>query len=121
MTRYSIGEVAKRTGFTTSALRYYEGIGLVAPSGRTEGGYRTYDEQAVARLAFIARAKELGCTLDEITGLAEVWDGERCGPVQRRLHQLVTAKVAAAERRIGELTAFTSQLRAAGTQLGQPA
>ena len=121
MTGYSIGEVAERTGFTASALRYYEGIGLVAPTGRTGGGYRIYDDQAVARLAFIARAKELGCTLDEITELADVWEGERCGPVQRRLHQLVTEKLAATERRIGELTAFTSQLRAAGAQLSQPA
>ncbi|MDQ1466938.1 MAG: hypothetical protein QOH10_1353 [Actinomycetota bacterium] len=77
MSTYTIGEVAERTGFSTSSLRYYEGIGLVAPATRTESGYRVYDDQTLSRLAFIARAKQLGCSLAEITDLAGIWDGER--------------------------------------------
>ena len=84
MSTLTIGQVAERTGFSASSLRYYEGIGLVVPAARTDAGYRLYDEAAVGRLAFIARAKQLGCTLEEITDLVSIWDGERCGPVQRR-------------------------------------
>jgi DNA-binding transcriptional MerR regulator len=115
---FSIGEVAERTGFTASALRYYEGIGLVRPSSRTAAGHRVYDDDAVARLSFIARAKGLGCTLDEVADLVELWDGEACAPVQRRLHDLVTGKVEATRRRISELTALEQQLRTAAGRLG---
>lgn len=121
MSTYTIGEIADRSGFTASALRYYEGIGLVAPATRTDAGYRIYDDHTLARLAFIDRAKQLGCSLEEITDLVGIWDGERCGPVQRRFHELVTAKIADAQRQIAELTAFTVQLQTAATQLsGQP-
>jgi DNA-binding transcriptional MerR regulator len=117
---YTIGETAERSGFSASALRYYEGIGLVAPSARTGAGYRVYDDADLGRRAFIARAKQLGCSLEEITGLVGIWDGERCGPVQKRFHDLVTAKLAETERRIAELTALTEQLRHAAAQLAGP-
>ena len=118
---YTIGEAAGRSGFSASALRYYEGIGLVEPSARSEGGYRLYDDAALARLAFIARAKQLGCSLEEITDLVSVWDGDRCGPVQRRFHDLISGKIRDAETQVVELTAFTSQLQVAAEQLsGEP-
>ena len=72
---YKIAEVARRSGFNTSTLRYYEALGLVPPAGRTSAGYRLYDDSSLARLAFVSRAKQLGCTLEEITELATAWDG----------------------------------------------
>ena len=120
-TTYTIGETAERSGFSASALRYYEGIGLVEPSTRTGSGYRLYDDDTLARLAFIARAKQLGCSLDEITDLVGIWDGERCGPVQRQFHDLVTAKLADTERQIADLTALQDQLRIAAQHLDGPA
>lgn len=120
MSTYTIGETAERSGFSASALRYYEGIGLVSPATRTEAGYRLYDEDALDRLAFIARAKQLGCSLEEITDLVGIWDGQTCGPVQRRFHDLVTGKLADAQRQIDELTALTDQLRHAATLLAEP-
>ena len=118
---YTIGEVAERSGFSTSTLRYYESVGLVAPAGRTGSGYRLYDERALSRLAFVARAKRLGCTLDEIVDLVGLWDGEHCSPVQRRLHELVTTKLADTRRQIAELTALTGQLEVAAAHLAGPA
>ena len=118
---FTIGEVAERSGFPATTLRYYEGIGLVTPSARTGAGYRVYDDRAVDRLAFIARAKRLGCTLEEIVDLVGLWDGTgRCDPVQRRLHELVTAKLADTRRQITELTALTSQLEVAASALAVP-
>ncbi|HEX7167821.1 MAG TPA: MerR family transcriptional regulator [Acidimicrobiales bacterium] len=120
MSTYTIGEVAEATGFSASALRYYEGIGLVAPTTRTGGGYRVYDDGALARLAFVARAKSLRCTLDEITDLVAVWDGT-CEPVQRRFHDVVTAKLAETRRRLAELETLRRQLEDAAAQLAGPA
>ena len=64
-----IKDVAAASGFTAATLRYYERIGLLPEASRTPAGYRTYDQRTVERLAFIARAKQLGCTLEEIAGL----------------------------------------------------
>jgi MerR family transcriptional regulator, copper efflux regulator len=114
---YTIGETAERSGFSASSLRYYEGIGLVEPASRTDAGYRLYDDHTLNRLAFIARAKQLGCSLEEISDLAGIWDGERCGPVQRRFHELVTAKIRETERQIVELTGLLADLRAAAQHL----
>ena len=118
MSTFTIGQIAERTGFTASALRYYEELGLVVPTQRTAAGYRVYDDDALSRLAFIARAKHLGCSLDEITDLVGIWEGERCDPVQRRFHELVTEKIRATQTQIAELTAFGSQLQSAAAQLG---
>jgi DNA-binding transcriptional MerR regulator len=118
---YTIGETAERSGFSASALRYYEGIGLVSPATRTGAGYRLYDDETLSRLAFISRAKQLGCSLEEIADLVGIWDGRRCGPVQKRFHELVTSKLAEAERQVAELTALSDQLRHAAARLAGPA
>jgi MerR family copper efflux transcriptional regulator len=116
-----ISEVVERTGFTGPTLRYYEEIGLLPPPGRTSAGYRIYGERDVARLLFIGRAKRLGCTLDEIRGLAEAWDDDRCGPVQHRLRSLVGAKLIEAQASIAELMTFTADLQATAAELaGEP-
>jgi MerR family transcriptional regulator, copper efflux regulator len=117
---YTIGETAGRSRFTASALRYYEGIGL-EPSTRTDTGYCRYDDNPLAGLAFIAGADQLGCSLEEIIDLAGIWDGERCGPVQKCFHDLVTTKLADAELQIAEFTALADQIRHAAAQLAAPA
>src|SRR5918997_7120725 len=109
--RYRIAEVAERTGFSTPTLRYYEEIGVLPPPARTAAGYRAYDDRAVERLRFIARAKRLGCTLEEITDLAAAWDRDQCAPVQHRLRGLVAAKLDDVEARIRDLVAFQAELR----------
>ncbi len=62
--RYRIAGVAERAGFSSPTLRYYEQIGLLPVPERTPAGYRLYDERAIERLTFIARAEQLGCTLE---------------------------------------------------------
>ena len=113
----TIKEVADASGFTTATLRYYEKIGLLPVAARTAAGYRLYDERALDRLAFIARAKQLGCTLEEITGLTAAWDGGRCGPLQDQLRNLVAGKITAAQERLAELATFINELRRAAVAL----
>src|SRR3954452_3604467 len=68
-----IGELAKRAGVATSAIRYYESIGLL-PEPYRVSGQRRYGEETVKRLEFIAAAQRAGFTLREITELAEGFD-----------------------------------------------
>ena len=120
-TTFQIAEVAQRSGFTPATLRYYEDIGLLAPTARTDAGYRIYDETSLERLRFIARAKQLGCSLDEIAELTAAWDGGRCAPVQQRLRATVEAKIGDAHRQIAELTTLAADLQhAAATLSTQP-
>jgi DNA-binding transcriptional MerR regulator len=110
MAQVPISEVSRATGFSSSALRYYERIGLLSPVGRSAGGYRVYDDRAVERLQFIARAKRLGLNLDEITDLVALWEDGPCGPVQARLRALVDEKVEFLDSQIDELARFRAQL-----------
>jgi MerR family copper efflux transcriptional regulator len=114
---YKIADVARRSGFNASTLRYYEEVGLLPPADRSAAGYRLYDDSSLARLAFISRAKQLGCTLEEITDLTVAWDGERCEPIQVRLRELVAAKIAEAQERITEMVAFAADLQSAALAL----
>lgn len=69
-----IGEVAARTELSLRTIRHYEETGLVAPSARSQGGFRLYTETDVARLMVIRRMKPLGFTLDQIRELLDATD-----------------------------------------------
>jgi MerR family redox-sensitive transcriptional activator SoxR len=62
----TIGEVARRTGLATSAIRFYESRGLVR-ADRTTGGQRRYRRDVLRRIAFIRVAQRVGLSLEEIT------------------------------------------------------
>ncbi len=71
----TVGEVAERSGFATSALRFYEREGLITAT-RTSGNQRRYERQVLRRLAFIRAARNVGLTLDEVrAGLDTLPDG----------------------------------------------
>jgi MerR family transcriptional regulator, redox-sensitive transcriptional activator SoxR len=61
----TIGDVARRSGFPQSALRYYEREGLLRTT-RTSGGQRRYERSVLRRLAFIRAARTIGVGLDEV-------------------------------------------------------
>src|SRR5262252_2768557 len=61
----TIGEVARRSGVATSALRYYEALGLLS-SQRAGSGHRRYPRHVLRRVAFIVFAQRIGLSLEEI-------------------------------------------------------
>ena len=70
-----IGKISRKTGLTSSAIRFYEQEGLLPKSSRT-GGKRDFDEAAITSLNFIKLAKEAGFSLKEVkTLLREFQDG----------------------------------------------
>jgi MerR family transcriptional regulator, redox-sensitive transcriptional activator SoxR len=73
MSMLTIREVARRAGLRTSALRYYEEVGVLPPAERVSG-QRRYDESVLARLAVIRLAQELGFSVAEIRSLVEGFD-----------------------------------------------
>jgi len=66
-----IGELGERTGLSHRTLRHYDEIGLLQPSGRSDGNFRLYTEADYERLMLIRRMKPLGYTLEEMGGLLE--------------------------------------------------
>ncbi|WP_323097637.1 redox-sensitive transcriptional activator SoxR [Intrasporangium sp. YIM S08009] len=75
MSGLTIGQVAERTGVATSALRYWEELGLVS-SERTTGNQRRYERATIRRVSFIRAAQRVGLSLEEIaTSLSTLPDG----------------------------------------------
>ncbi|WP_196827788.1 MerR family transcriptional regulator [Frigoribacterium sp. CG_9.8] len=69
-----IGELAERTGLSLRTIRHYDEVGLLKPTGRTEGGFRLYTQGDIGRLMVIRRMKPLGFMLDEMTELLRIID-----------------------------------------------
>ena len=61
-----VGDLAKQTGVSVRTLHYYDEIGLLSPSHRTEAGYRLYDESDIIRLQQIVSLRQIGFTLEQI-------------------------------------------------------
>ena len=61
-----IGEVAARTELSLRSLRHWEEVGLLRPSGRTDGGFRLYTEADVEKILVIRRMKPLGFSLEQM-------------------------------------------------------
>ncbi|UKJ63212.1 MerR family transcriptional regulator [Cellulosimicrobium cellulans] len=98
-----IGAVASRTGLSLRTLRHYDEVGLVRPSGRSDGGFRLYTEQDVERLLVVRRMKPLGFTLEEMADLLEISDRLAAGDVDSRLRERLAVYVATAEERRADL------------------
>ncbi len=97
----TIGEVARSVGIGVETIRFYERKGLIDEPQRRASGYRQYEPDAVRRLRFIRRAKELGFSLSEVRGLLELRSGTdtHCEDVREQLE----AKVIDIRERIADL------------------
>lgn len=84
----SIGEIARRAGVTTSAVRYYERRGLLAPDARVSG-QRRYRDGSLRRLVFIGMLQDAGLSLDDIDGIINAGDIDEWKAIaQERLQAL---------------------------------
>ena len=112
-----ISELAESVGVPTSTVRYYERVGLLALPARTSSGYRDYGEDDAARLLFIARARRMGLSCEQITSLVPVWGGTNCGAAHDRVVRMVEEKRAEIAERILELQQFDAQLEGVCAEL----
>lgn len=110
MSTLSIGEVASRAGISTSTIRYYEGVGLVAEPERV-GGKRRYDPGVIRRLALIEAAKGVGMTIREIHTLLYGFPAE--SGASERWQSLASGKLEEVDGRIAELRQIRALLEEA--------
>ena len=90
-------------------IRYYESIGLVPKAGRTDGGYRDYEEADIHRLRFIRRARDLGFSFERVRELLKLWSHHDRSSAD--VKALALAHVSELETRAAELRAMIKTLR----------
>ena len=105
-----IGEVAKKLGIRTSAIRYYESLRLLRRPPRTSGR-RVYGEQDVARLRMVVAASHSGFTLSEIKRLVPLLETGHQG--RARFQTLARQKLAELTSKVHALETMRSRLRLA--------
>lgn len=119
--RYQIGYAADQVGLSLRTVRYYEEVGLVEPSGRTEGGFRLYTDDDIARLELIKQLKPLEFSLDELRELLAVRDqlagGERASEERAELAERLAGYVDIAEQRCARLREQLAAVEAVTDQL----
>jgi DNA-binding transcriptional MerR regulator len=93
----TITELARRTGLSASALRYYERKGLLRSSGRA-GGKRTYDDRAIEQLAIVDLFQQSGMTIADIV---RVLDPD--GHIDHSWKDVARARLEEVETRLQEL------------------
>ncbi|MBY8859295.1 MerR family transcriptional regulator [Nocardia sp. CA2R105] len=69
--RYTIGELAERTGLSARTIRFWSDSGVIPPVGRSAGGYRLYGAEAVGRLELVRTLRELGIGLQRVRELLD--------------------------------------------------
>ncbi|MGV0108951.1 MerR family transcriptional regulator [Arthrobacter sp. CP30] len=104
-----ISAVSQRSGVTTTALRYYESIGLIT-SRRALNGYRDYDSEVLNRLDLIEASKELGLPLEDIGRYLRSLDEESCTTVRDNLRPLLAERLRQLEEKRARLDALRVRL-----------
>ncbi len=107
---FQIGELAKRCGVSTEALRFYEKNGLIKPATRNESGYRLYSDESEKQIQFVLKAKSLGLSLDEIKELLSIRleaSEHSCAEVKA----ITTAKLGIIDKKIKELQQIRKALK----------
>lgn len=104
----NIGQAAQASGVTAKMIRYYESIGLMPPSPRSDAGYRRYGEQDLHLLRFIRQSRRLGFGIDQIRQLLALWQDR--GRSSAQVKALAQSHVDELNQRIGELVAMRDTL-----------
>ncbi|GEN27351.1 MerR family transcriptional regulator [Halovibrio variabilis] len=104
-----IGELASRTGCKPETVRYYEQIGLLPATQRSEGNQRRYDEASVKRLLFIRHGRDFGFSVEAVRELLEMADHPAMPCHQA--DKLAKRHLAEVESRLQRLAALRDELQ----------
>jgi DNA-binding transcriptional MerR regulator len=103
-----IGELAKQTGISVGTLRYYESLGLIEPSQRSESGYRYYAEAAIQKIQFIKKAQALQFSLVEIKQILAIC--KQGNPACTAVKALLNEKIHQVDIQVQHLHEFKAEL-----------
>ena len=108
--RLRIGNLSRETGIKVVTIRYFEQAGLLSEPERSDSGQRLYGAEAVARLRFVRRARDLEFSHDQIRGSINLsrQRGADCSDVDA----IAAQHLADVEQRIADLEELASELRA---------
>jgi MerR family transcriptional regulator, copper efflux regulator len=107
----TVGELSRRTGLSVKAIRQYEALGLIYSAGRSDGGYRLFDESALWCAQVIETLRALGLTIKEIDQLARAYLSRPDESIGPRLAGLLDAAERRIDDRISELAAVRARIR----------
>ena len=105
----NIGQAADLSGISAKMIRYYESVGLVPRAGRTNGGYRDYNQTDIQRLQFIRHALDLGFSTDRVRELLKLWSDRKRSRAD--VKALALDHIAELETRAAELQQIIKTLR----------
>jgi MerR family copper efflux transcriptional regulator len=104
----NIGQAAAATGVSAKRIRYYEQIGLLPATRRSEAGYRVYEDAELHTLRFISSARRLGFSIPQITTLLDLWrDEKRSNAAVRKVARVHIDEL---ENKISEMQAMVDVL-----------
>lgn len=108
-----IGEVAEKTQLSLRTIRHYDEVGLVPPSGRSEGGFRLYTQEDVDRLIHVRRITPLGFSLEETAEILAILEGQESEKLPEFVEQARASreKLARKLRQADELIQSLQQLQ----------
>jgi MerR family copper efflux transcriptional regulator len=107
----TVGELARRTGLSIKAIRQYEALGLIYSAGRSEAGYRLFDDSAPWCAQVIQRLRSLGLTIKEIDQLGRAYLSRPNEPIGPQLAALLDGADQRIDDRIAELEALRERIR----------
>jgi len=109
-----IQAITQQTGVSPQTIRYYESVGLLPQPQRLPNGYRDYDSDDVERVRFVAGARQLGLSIDDIREILSLRDSGEvpCRVVLSMLQQ----KADEIQQRIAELQRMETELRVLHTR-----
>ncbi len=107
----TIGEVARMLDVTTRTLRYWEDMGVIEASHRSDGGNRLYTQYMVRRMRFILKLKELGLTIKEMQDLGAAYgDAKRTENMIPRLVEILDSHINKVDEKMAKLASLRKEI-----------
>jgi MerR family transcriptional regulator, copper efflux regulator len=106
-----IGDLAREVGKTVRAIHLYEELGLLAPAGRSKGGFRLYAREALLRIRWIGKLQEMGFSLGDIQTIVREWEQMGSAPgAMKGMRDVYVRKLEETREQLRRLASLAEEL-----------